>query len=261
MSSKSSDVLAQLYDDHSEPQFEHGLQLIKNHLRPGKGESILDLGCGTGRLSLELARQVGNQGKVIGVDPNKERVEVARKRLFDNNSVSVTFLDGLVYDAAKYGPFDGVYANFVLHWVPQDNIQSTLRCIYECLKPGGRLVAHMTASTGDFNADLVPMATGKDEESVTGMCMRFLPFWKEHCIDAGFEVQTSSQDVKIVVRSENVSKYLGFVKAYTNGAVDAANIREDHLQDLLRKYQMDDPHKEVFVHSSIVRVVATKPVS
>jgi ubiquinone/menaquinone biosynthesis C-methylase UbiE len=259
MSSASSDILAQLYDDHSELQFEHGLQLIKNHLKPRKGQSILDLGCGTGRLSLELAGQVGNQGKVIGVDPDKERIEVAKKRLFNNNVVSLSFLDGLVYDAAMYGPFDGVYANFVLHWVPQDDIRSTLRCIYKCLKPGGRLVAHMTANTGDFIADLVLMATGKNEESVTGMCMRFLPFWKKHCIDAGFQVQTPSQDFKISVKSKNLPHYLDFVKAYTNGTVDATNINDDDLQDLLRKHQIDDPNHEVHTNAWIVRVVATKP--
>lgn len=70
-----------------------------------------------------------------------------KKKLFNNQNVSLSFLDGLVYDAARYEPFNDVYANFVLHWVPEDDIQPSLRCIYECLKPGGRLAAHMTANT------------------------------------------------------------------------------------------------------------------
>lgn len=85
----SSGTLAQLYDDHSELQYNHGVQLIKNHLRPREGQSILDLGCGTGRLSLEIARQVGKQGKVIGVDPDKERLEVAKKKLCNTENVSI----------------------------------------------------------------------------------------------------------------------------------------------------------------------------
>jgi hypothetical protein len=41
-------------------------------------------------------------------------------------------------------------------------------------------------------------------------------------MDAGFDVQTSSQDVRIVVKSNTISHYLDFVKAYTHGAIDTA---------------------------------------
>ena len=256
MSSESLHSLAQLYDDYSDMQFEHGLQLIKNHLTPKPGQSILDLGCGTGHLSIELAREVGDEGRVVGVDTNKQRVEVARKKLPRNN---VSFLEGSVYDAVKWGPFDGVLANFVLHWVPQDNVHSTLRGIYECLKPGGRLVAYITSRSGKLNSDLIPMATGRDEESLLNMCLRFLPFWKQHCIDTGFKVETSSEDVDIFIKFESVTSYFQFVKAYSSGVIDGANISEDDMQELLQKHQLSNA-SEVVIHGSAVRIVATKPL-
>ena len=43
------------------------------------GDVILDLGCCTGELSAYLAEPVGPEGKVIGVDPDKERIEMARQ--------------------------------------------------------------------------------------------------------------------------------------------------------------------------------------
>ena len=43
------------------------------------GDVILDLGCGTGELSAYLAEPVGPEGKVMGVDPDKERIEMARQ--------------------------------------------------------------------------------------------------------------------------------------------------------------------------------------
>ena len=95
MSSESLDSL-----DYSDVQFQHGLQLIKNitlhHAKPGQ-----DLGCGTGRLvSMELAHEVGT---IVGVDPDKQRVAVAREKLLinKNNKRSVTFLEGYVYEAVN----------------------------------------------------------------------------------------------------------------------------------------------------------------
>jgi ubiquinone/menaquinone biosynthesis C-methylase UbiE len=60
MSPKSS--TAQLYDDYSDVQFHHGLQMIKDYLAPKPGQSILDFGRGTGRLSVELAHEVDDEG-------------------------------------------------------------------------------------------------------------------------------------------------------------------------------------------------------
>jgi ubiquinone/menaquinone biosynthesis C-methylase UbiE len=144
-------------------------------------------------LSVELAHEVDDEGWVVGVDPDKQRLHIARKRILTSKK-AVTFIEGWVYDAVnvKWGPFDGVLANFVLHWVPRDNVQLTLHGIYECLKPGGRFVAYISANMGKLNEDLVPMATGRDEESLLNLCLRPLPFWRQHCTDTGFKVESCS---------------------------------------------------------------------
>ena len=56
-----------------------GEDFIETDVCPKAGETILDLGCGTGELSAYLAELVGSQGKVIGVDPDKERIQLAKE--------------------------------------------------------------------------------------------------------------------------------------------------------------------------------------
>ena len=252
-------TLADLYDNHSDPQFEHGLELVKTHLRPQAGHSILDLGCGTGRLTMELASLVGTGGRVVGVDPNKDRVKLAIERLADQHA-HVTFMEGFVSDTLKYRPFDAVVANFVLHWVPDEVIEATLREIYQCLKPGGQLLAQMTARTGTINSDLVLLATGKDEESVTGMRFRALSVWKKLCMDAGFEMDSSSQHVETSLKFPNLQSVFDFIKAYSNGAIDAAKISESDMKELLQRQRIDNADEEYHWKCSHVKVVATKPL-
>ena len=56
-----------------------GEDFIQTDVCPKVGDVILDLGCGTGELSSYLAELVGPEGKVIGVDPDKERIQLAKE--------------------------------------------------------------------------------------------------------------------------------------------------------------------------------------
>ena len=56
-----------------------GEAFIQTDVCPQVGNVILDLGCGTGELSVYLAERVGPEGRVIGVDPDKERIQLARQ--------------------------------------------------------------------------------------------------------------------------------------------------------------------------------------
>ncbi len=96
------------------------------------GESILDLGCGDGQLTLRIA---STGARVVGVDASPEMLAKARSRGIDaheGNAESLPFADH---------SFDAVFSNAVLHWVrDQDAMMAEVRRV---LKPGGRFVAEM----------------------------------------------------------------------------------------------------------------------
>ena len=256
MASNSS--LAQLYRNNSDAQFQFGMELMQAHLLPCRGQAILDLGCGTGRLSAELASQVGSNGRVVGIDPNKERVRVARERFGDNHA-HLVFHDGHVGDAVRFGPFDTVFCNYVLHWVQPDNVQSTLRDIHECLKPGGRLIAWITTKPGELDVAYVSLATQRVDESLFGLCLRPLSFWRQECMDIGFEMETSYQAPDMCFTFPDVPSYFDFVKAYTFGVVDPANISKNDMKEFFQKHNIHTMNDKIVWQESHIRIFAKRP--
>ncbi|HYP74501.1 MAG TPA: class I SAM-dependent methyltransferase [Polyangiaceae bacterium] len=119
-----------LYDDRAAFVSELASDLVL-WLRPGSGEKILDLGCGTGTLTAQIAR-AGAQ--VTGVDRSREMIESARAQ---HAGIRFEVADGqeLAYD----GQFTAVFSNAALHWMPR--AKDVLRGVERALLPGGRFVA------------------------------------------------------------------------------------------------------------------------
>ena len=100
-------------------------------LAPKKGERILDLGCGTGALTSEIA---GRGAEVLGVDRSEQMIAQARSK-FPALRFEVVDATHLKFN----GEFDAVFSNAVLHWIPQaDKVASGIARV---LKPRGRFVA------------------------------------------------------------------------------------------------------------------------
>ena len=62
-------------------------------LKPSPGDTIIDIGCGNGLLTAELARAVGPTGKIIGVDPSEDMLKAGKKRCQGHENVE--FAEGV----------------------------------------------------------------------------------------------------------------------------------------------------------------------
>lgn len=123
-----------LYDDRHSFVWKKGAELV-DLLAPQAGERVLDLGCGTGHLTAEIAAR---GAEVIGVDSSPSMIAQARQ-----NFPKLTFQ---LSDARSFHfdePFDAVFSNAVLHWIPEaDRVAASVAA---ALKPGGRFVLEMGA--------------------------------------------------------------------------------------------------------------------
>jgi trans-aconitate methyltransferase len=101
-------------------------------------ETVMDAGCGTGRLTALLLERLP-RGRVVAVDLSQNMLEGARSHLAPRFGGRVEFvradLAALPFDRA----FDGVFSTAAFHWVP-DHLR-LFRGIFLSLKPGGWLVA------------------------------------------------------------------------------------------------------------------------
>ena len=73
---------AATYDEVSKPQYETGCELI-DKLNISRGAKVLDMGCGTGRISKYIADIVGPDGQVVAVDPDEDRIKIAQGQYKD----------------------------------------------------------------------------------------------------------------------------------------------------------------------------------
>jgi trans-aconitate methyltransferase len=100
-------------------------------------ERVLDLGCGDGKVTAEIADQLP-RGEVVGVDLSQEMIDFA-KHTFDRPNVSFAQADARALEFDN--EFDVIFSNAVLHWIYDH--QPVLRGIRRSLKTGGRILLQM----------------------------------------------------------------------------------------------------------------------
>jgi ubiquinone/menaquinone biosynthesis C-methylase UbiE len=105
------------------------------------GESVLDIGCGTGTLAIAAKRRVGAAGRVHAVDASTEMLARASKKA-RKAGAEVAFKKGIV-EALPFpdGQFDTVLSTVMLHHLGRKARQQCAREVRRVLKPGGRVLA------------------------------------------------------------------------------------------------------------------------
>jgi SAM-dependent methyltransferase len=104
------------------------------------GEKVLDVGCGTGTLAIEVQPRVGATGRVLGVDPGTRQIARARSKAARRN-LPIEFQIGVIEDLDfPDQTFDVVLNTLMMHHLPDDLKRQGLSEIARVLKPGGRLV-------------------------------------------------------------------------------------------------------------------------
>lgn len=104
------------------------------------GETVLDVGCGTGTLAMEVQPRVGTTGHVVGIDASTQQIARARAKAA-RRKVPVDFQIGLIERLpVPDQTFDVVLSTLMMHHLPDDLKRRGLAETARVLKPGGRLV-------------------------------------------------------------------------------------------------------------------------
>ncbi|WP_440988342.1 arsenite methyltransferase [Haloarchaeobius baliensis] len=146
------------------------------------GDTVLDLGSGGGFDCFLAAREVGPEGRVVGVDMTPEMVETARENVGENDASNVEFrLGEIEHLPVADASVDVVISNCVVNLSPDKS--QVFREAYRVLRPGGRVAISDVVLTAELPADL-----RVDPESVAG-CVAgaaSIPALESMLTEAGF---------------------------------------------------------------------------
>jgi ubiquinone/menaquinone biosynthesis C-methylase UbiE len=157
------DRRSQTYDDN-----ESLIQICHRLLEYAQvevGQTILDIGTGTGHLAIALAQIVGDKGRVVGIDISPKMVDQARIKVdelrFKNIELQLADAEALDY---PINTFDRILCANTFPWL--EDKEATLRLWHQFLKPGGRISIHTPADTAYIGAVVLRRVFAKHDISL-----------------------------------------------------------------------------------------------
>ena len=213
-------------------------------------EHILDIGCGDGKVSAELARAVP-RGSVVGVDASAEMITFAQKAFPAAEFPRLTFKRADARNLRFPSWFDLVFSNAALHWI--DDHEAILHGAAGALKPGGRLLISCggRGNAHDVFLALRPeMRLARWREFFRRMPMPYFfhapahyEYWLPRC---GFKIHTLQLTPKEVTHAD-AAAFTAWLRTtwlpFTQRVPD--NLREEFISAVASRYIAKHPPDEL----------------
>jgi len=149
----------------------YALELLKNQLK--EGNKALDVGSGSGYLTVCFAKMVGSAGSVVGIDHIKELVDWSESNVNKNHAELLTsgHIKLVVGDGrqgyAQEGPYNAIHVGAAAPTLPQ--------ALVEQLAPGGRLIIPVGPERGDQNLEQIDKHMDGNIKRSVLMGVRYVP--------------------------------------------------------------------------------------
>jgi trans-aconitate 2-methyltransferase len=235
------------YHRLSAPQFSWGRQALER--LPLRGdETILDAGCGTGRLTALLLERLP-RGRVVALDLSRNMLEEARAHLAPRFGKRVEFVRADLARIPFAEAFDGVFSTAAFHWVPDH--ARLFRSLYRSLKPGGWLIAQCGGG-----ANIARLLRRTSVLMATEPYAAYFSGWKdskefaddattaERLRAAGFAgVETNLEPAPVVFAgADEFGEFLSKVNLHAHlTRLPAAHLRRQFIDALTEQAAADDP--------------------
>ena len=221
---------AMYYKQTSYLQKEDGMKLI-DVFSPKMGDHILDLSCGTGFLTDILAERVGQKGKVIAVDPDSERISIAKDCY--GGKTNIKFVVGSDKDFPE-GEYDGIFSNSTIHWIEDQT--TAFRRVYKNLIPGGTF-AFTTLNDPNFPDIVYQIFSVFGPQTVQATMGAFHwksdKYYKTLAASIGFAIKCIKTNIRPVYFS-SLESFIDFLYGLHHGEFDRSS---PALNELKRQHE------------------------
>ena len=216
------------YEKRSGVQHAMGVKLM-DMVALEKGSTVLDLGCGTGHLTKVLSERVGPEGKVVAVDPDGERLKIAREQ-YSASNIEYVQADDKTFPTGQY---DFIYANQVIHWIPDQ--EAVLKRIHDNLQPGGHF-AFTTDIDDSSGAEyrLMDRLIGPGVfHKIMNDCMKFLTAdeYKRLASACGYSQMSTETDTQ-QHEWKTIDEVIDTAHGWLQGAVDLSKLDKNVVQQI-----------------------------
>ena len=223
-----------------------------------KGATVLDLGCGTGYLTKVLAQRVGPEGKVVAVDPDGERLTIAREK-YSASNIEYIQADDKVFPEDQY---DIIFCNTVIHWIHDK--EALYKRVYKNLRPGGQFAF----STPDGFLPVPEIGKKLFDKLLGPNFLIWMLQEKEVYLSAndyrtlafksGLEI-TSLLTRNINMTWKNLDDYIDAMYGWFQGEFDPNQFDKDTLEKLKKEYGNGPVVQEQPIVQLYNIIVLTKP--
>ena len=233
--------------DTVQNQLPEDLNILNGQLL--EGSKVLDLGCGTGNYTYMLAERVGSTGRVIGVDPDRERIKIAREKWVRDN---LTFMDG---DGESFpeAQYDLIFSYYAIHWIK--NKQLVFEKAYNNLRHRGQFAFVGCYGISTIGEEMSTLMGPEGHQAINSL-WHLVPVekYKELATNVGFTVTLIEEDFDKYT-FPNVDVLLSSWHGITTSKFDASKADQVGLQNFKRKYF----EKQPVLESPVIRAILTKP--
>ncbi|XP_019849490.1 PREDICTED: uncharacterized protein LOC109580592 [Amphimedon queenslandica] len=243
---------ASSYHSLSDIQFKEGLTLIEE-LSPQEKDKVLDLGCGTGRLTQVLAERVGPEGLVVGIDPDEERIKVAiEEKGHGRSNLIFVVADDQSFPEDQY---DMVFCSNVIHWIKEK--ERVFERVYKNLRPGGRfgfIAMHNFKEHDDLATEVIKL--GSSQEVLDKLKSSFyyepLEYYKKLAADYNFEIRHEVIN-EASYQFAGIDEFIEFLYGTLQGQFDKSS---KNLKEIRKRYR---PGDIINWPSPYLTLILTKP--
>ena len=232
------------YEQHSDLQYKWAMFSLKR-MRLNDSARVLDIGCGDGRITVEIAKMVRN-GRVVGIDISNSMLAKAFENQTKRDLKNLSFLPMDATSLNFQNEFDFVTSFCCFHWI-KDQL-AALKSIEKALAPQGIVYLYFAPDHGrerfDHAIDFVANSS-KWKDYFDDFTNSFVLVTPKHFMDLLDQTSLMFQRMEIIIVDEifkDRKEFIGWMTGWMPHLKKLpVNLREDFLNEIIDLYLQKSP--------------------